>query len=240
MSTTVRQRPGWTLPRVVLAAATALAIVLLPLGLVCSNVRTVTLDRDFYLSGFQKYGGAARVSLSPAEQAYVADAFIAYFQSSPGTLDVLLARNGGFQPLFNQREVAHMEDVQAIMQLVFRLAAVSLGYVVIYAVVCLLVLRRRFLPVLARVCLGSAAVTLVTLLVFGALALTDFQSLFLQFHELSFGNDLWQLDPARDNLIRLFPEGFWFEALLRILGLTVVQVLALGVAGLLGLRFTRT
>ena len=44
--------------------------------------------------------------------------------------------------------------------------------------------------------------------------LLDFSSLFLQFHLISFTNELWILDPARDYLIRLFPHGFWFDAAL--------------------------
>ena len=33
----------------------------------------------------------------------------------------------------------------------------------------------------------------------------------MQFHLLVFSNDFWQLDPARDYLIMLFPGGFWYD-----------------------------
>ena len=39
-----------------------------------------------------------------------------------------------------------------------------------------------------------------------------FDTLFLKFHQLSFANDLWQLDSRQDYLVMLFPQDFWFDA----------------------------
>jgi len=74
---------------------------------------------------------------------------------------------------------------------------------------------------------GVTAAVLVGLVAVGASL--DFSQLFLQFHFLSFSNDLWLLDPRRDRLIQLFPEGFFFDAALRIGVQTVL--FGLGVAG---------
>ena len=63
----------------------------------------------------------------------MADAFIAYFQAPPSHLDVRLPRAGTLQSLFNDREIAHMDDVQALMHLVFRVQALGFGYVALYA-----------------------------------------------------------------------------------------------------------
>ncbi|MBX5491688.1 MAG: TIGR01906 family membrane protein [Chloroflexi bacterium] len=228
-----------TLGRLALRIGTALCVVAIPIALVCANVRLVTLDRSFYLAGFARYGGAAAVGLSADEQRTVADTFIAYFLGPPGRLDVQLAREGTLRPLFNEREIQHMADVQALMQLVFGLGTWALGYIVVWVLASAVVLRGGFRPLLARVLVASAVLTLAAMVMVGALALVDFDALFLRFHFLAFDNDLWQLDPARDNLIRLFPAGFWFEAALRVLVLTVVEALALGSAGVLGWWLTR-
>jgi len=50
------------------------------------------------------------------------------------------------------------------------------------------------------------------MLALGLGTLLNFDQLFLQFHLFSFTNELWQLDPARDYLIMLFPGGFWYDA----------------------------
>ncbi|MDD2471668.1 MAG: DUF1461 domain-containing protein, partial [Dehalococcoidales bacterium] len=37
---------------------------------------------------------------------------------------------------------------------------------------------------------------------------------------ISFSNDLWLLDPAKDYLIMMFPQGFWADAALLVAALT--------------------
>ena len=74
------------------------------------------------------------------------------------------------------------------------------------------------------------------LIAVAALSFLDFGELFVRFHELSFRNDLWMLDPRRDYLLMLFPQGFWFDATLRIAALTALQAGALGLLGLFLLR----
>ncbi len=73
---------------------------------------------------------------------------------------------------------------------------------------------------------AGGASTLVLLVALGVLALSDFGDAFVQFHLLAFDNDLWILDPSRDYLIMLFPEGFWFDATLRIATLAALEAAA--------------
>ena len=77
------------------------------------------------------------------------------------------------------------------------------------------------------------------MLALGLGALFNFDQLFLQFHLLSFTNEFWQLDPAKDYLIMLFPGGFWYDAALFCALATVGLAIILG--GMAGgyLVFTR-
>ena len=61
----------------------------------------------------------------------------------------------------------------------------------------------------------------------GLFSLLGFDRLFLYFHLVSFSNDLWILDPSRDYLIAMFPQGFFFDATMLIAGLVVIQGLIL-------------
>jgi integral membrane protein (TIGR01906 family) len=230
---------GRALGRLAWGLATGLCVVALPLGIVTTSVRQVTLDRAFYLSEFARYDRGAAVGLSPEELRMVADSFISYFQEPPGRMSVYLGRGGRMQPLFNERELAHMEDVQAIMHLVFNVQALALGYVGLYTLAGLALRRRSFLPLLARALAGGAGLTLAIVLALGALALADFSGAFVQFHMLSFSNDLWILDPRTDRLIQLFPQEFFLDSTLRIAALTVLQALALGAAGVAGILLAR-
>jgi integral membrane protein (TIGR01906 family) len=78
---------------------------------------------------------------------------------------------------------------------------ISLGWLAVES-------RRR----LASATIYGSGLTFGLMLLLGLLALLDFDRFFLQFHLISFANDLWQLDPAKDFLIMLFPQGFWYDA----------------------------
>jgi integral membrane protein (TIGR01906 family) len=215
------------------AVCATLFVLCVPLLLVSANVRYVTLNEDTYENGFQKYRASERTGLSPEQLSSIARAFIAYFQAPPGRLNPQVTLRGEVRPLFNEREVSHMEDVQMLMQLVFRLGAVAaLGLLVVTAVL-LFSQRGQALATLGRFLTWGAGLSLVLLLLVGALSLLDFSELFVRFHQLSFQNDLWMLDPRQDYLIMLFPEGFWFDVTIKIALLTAIEAVAIGGTGLL-------
>ena len=54
-------------------------------------------------------------------------------------------------------------------------------------------------------------------------SLINFGWVFTLFHQLSFANDLWQLDPFRHWLLLLFPQRFFFEATLILAALAILQ-----------------
>jgi len=69
---------------------------------------------------------------------------------------------------------------------------------------------------------GAATLGVGGLVAIGSL-IGGFDRLFLLFHEISFTNDFWQLNPSRDALIAMFPQGFFFDATLLIVGAIIVQ-----------------
>jgi integral membrane protein (TIGR01906 family) len=220
--------------------ATILCVIAVPLALLSGSVRAVALDRGFYLVEFDRYGIGATTGLSRGEQRAVAEAFVAYFQDEPGRMDVRVARGNAVEPLFEERELAHMEDVQALMHLVFRVQVLALMHLGGYIAGGLVLRGRAFLPVAGRVLIAGGTLAAGVLISLGLLALVDFANLFLQFHLISFTNDLWLLDPRRHNLIRLFPQEFFLDAAMRVVALTVVQALAVASLGLALIWLTRS
>jgi integral membrane protein (TIGR01906 family) len=210
-----------------------LFVLCVPLCFIGNNVRWVALNPDTYREGFAKYRAAERTGLDPDQLSGVARAFIDYFQAPPGRLNPTVTMGGSRRPLFNEREVAHMEDVQKLMRLVFRLGLVSALYAVAFAAGLLAWQHAAGLAMLGRLMLWGAALSLALLLLVGALSFVDFGELFVRFHQLSFRNDRWMLDPNRDYLLILFPEGFWLDVTLRIAALTAAESLALGALGFL-------
>jgi len=61
-------------------------------------------------------------------------------------------------------------------------------------------------------------------------SLIDFNSLFYLFHIVSFSNELWLLDPSKDYLIRMFTEGFFYDAAIMVTATIMVEAVILGIA----------
>ena len=125
------------------------------------------------------------------------------------------------------------------MQFAFRVHEASLAYLVVYILAALALrvdgLRRR----IAWNMLGGGAMTLLMLVGLGLSATSDFSDLFLQFHLLSFSNDLWILDPRTDYMIRMFPLGFWYDAVVQLVTLSAASAAALVLVATAYLRFSR-
>jgi integral membrane protein (TIGR01906 family) len=211
-------------------------VVCVPLCFIGNNVRWVSLSPDTYQQGFEKYQATERTGLGADQLSNVTRAFIEYFQAPPGLLTPTVTLNGASRPLFNEREVAHMQDVQGLIQLVFRLGLWSGLYLLAFAGGLLALQRNQALPTIGHLALWGAGLSLALLLVVGGLSFVDFSDLFLRFHQLSFQNDFWMLDPRRDYLVMLFPEGFWLDVTLRIAALTAAEALALGALGFFLMR----
>lgn len=208
-----------------------LFVVSVPLLLVSASVCSVALNPETYRQGFAKYGAARATGLDEAQLDEVARGFIDFFRGGSSHLDILVERSGQPVPLFNQREVDHMADVHRLMRGVGTLQALAAAYLAIFAIAAVALSGSGAMRELGTGLIAGAVLTIGLLLLVGALSLTDFTSLFVRFHELSFRNDLWMLDPSRDALLMLFPEGFWLDVTLRIAAMTAVEALMAGVVG---------
>jgi integral membrane protein (TIGR01906 family) len=128
----------------------------------------------------------------------------------------------GEAPILDSSEQSHMADVGGLVRI---LAALE-----VIAVVVLLVsgwrlrrerARRGRLLLGAALAVGGAAVVLGLVFAFA------FDTAFAAFHALFFRAGTWQFGPE-SNLIRLFPEPFWFETSL-LAGLSIVLSAALAI-----------
>jgi integral membrane protein (TIGR01906 family) len=211
-------------------------VLLLPLLVISTSLRGLVTDRDFMLRGFQDNQVAVTTGLDNAQLQRIADAFVAYFQGPPGQIQMQVTAFGQSRALFNDREVTHMEDVQALIQWFLRIQLVA-GAVVVLRVAFGIVFDRSPAAI-GREMLWSTGLMVALVVLVGVLSLMDFEGLWTRFHQIAFRNDLWQLDPTRDYLIMLFPEPFWFTATIRMATTVALQTLLLAVVGI-GLIFSQ-
>jgi integral membrane protein (TIGR01906 family) len=175
--------------------------------------------------------------MADSELEKAARGLISYFNSDEEHVSLTVIKDSQPFELFNQREVAHLKDVKGLIWLDYWVLLGTLIYTLVYAGVCLF--WRKDWQRLAWGVVGGSSLTLALMLALGVGALLNFDQLFLQFHLLSFANELWQLDPTKDYLIMLFPQGFWYDATLFCALATVVGAVVLGGVSGVYLKITK-
>lgn len=207
-----------------------LFILSLPVLLLTASIGWAVSSSWLYKSGFERYDVSRTSGLAESELEKAASGLISYFNSAEEYISLTVEKDGEPFELFKQREVAHLKDVKGLIRLDYQVLLGTLVYVLAYAAVSLF--WRRDWRRLARGVAAGSGLTLILILALGLSALLNFDQLFLQFHLISFANELWMLDPTRDYLIMLFPQGFWYDAALFCAGITAGLAIILGgVAG---------
>lgn len=191
----------------------AMIILALPPVLVLTSVRLVMtelfLQIEYHRPGFpdDRFGFSRddRLHYAPYAVRYLHnDADISY-------LGQLTFPDG--RPLFNDRELQHMEDVKQVTRSAFR----TLTALTVVLLISALWLARR--PAsrrwLWRALSDGALLTIFLILGLLVLSLLAWQFFFDSFHALFFEGDTWIFSTS-DTLIRLFPQQFWFDAALSV------------------------
>lgn len=162
----------------------------------------------------------------------VTDEMMAFLRGNREDLHVFTTMGGEYREFFNEREIAHMTDVQNLF--IGGLWLRRIGLLIVAGSALFLFFwqknekeKRKLLAVSvpASLCLGTGIFFAVSLVIIGIIS-TDFSKYFIVFHHIFFDNDLWLLDPATDMLINIVPEPFFMDTALRIAVVFAALVIA--------------
>lgn len=130
--------------------------------------------------------------------------------------------------VYNEREISHMVDVQRVTVAALAVQILS-GLTLLVALVYLL--WRPFSRTWAYAGLVSGAILTVVLLgLIGVFSVTAFDTFFVLFHRIFFTGDTWLFLPT-DSLIQFYPEMFWQDIAVGIVGLTILAAAVTGGVG---------
>jgi integral membrane protein (TIGR01906 family) len=191
-----------------------LFILAVPLFLISASVTWGINDLRVYSHGFDKFDIPARTGIEQADLMQVGREMRGYFNSTTEPLNVRTRINGQERSLFNFKEVSHMADVKSLVWGVYVLGAITGVFLLVTTTLGFVLKSAAFAPMVSRWALWGGGLTLGLIAGVGLAALVAFDQLFLAFHKVSFANDFWRLDPSRDYLVVIFPEGFWLDATL--------------------------
>lgn len=200
-----------------------LFVAAVPVFLLLSNVRIAATEPRVLEYSFAQYDADERTGIDRAQLDRAAIEIVRYFRNDEALLSIRVIEDGEERALFNPRETQHMRDVKQLLRGVFRVHEIAFVYIVGYVVAVFLWSRERSMRQLAQQLIAAGAVTAGVLATAAVAVVIGFDTLFRQFHLLSFSNDFWLLNPRTDHLIQMFPQGFWFDLTLGIGVLTVAE-----------------
>lgn len=206
-----------------------LFILCLPFLLLMASISGAVNCARLYQYGFEKYNVSQTTGIESAELKKAARGLIHYFNSGEEPINLTVMKDGKPFTLFNQREIVHLKDVKDLIHFGYRVLLGTFLYALAYVLYSLF--WRRDKRRLAQWLMWGGGLTIAIILALGLTAVLNFDQFFLQFHLLSFANDFWMLDPSRDYLIMLFPQGFWYDATLFIALGTLAVAVMMGVTG---------
>ena len=210
-------------------AASIAAVVIL---LISSFQAAMYLDFGIYEKEYTKDQVLRALDMEMEDAMYVTREMMAYLKGDRERLSVVTTVEGKEQDFFNEQDRLHMEDVQglflgglAMRRWAFAVLAAAL---VILAAVC----RKEMWKTLAGSFQAALGILAALILFLGIAMARNFNAVFTKFHEIFFDNDLWIFDPAEDYMIRMLPEGLFFDMVIRIggfflAGLTVLLILSI-------------
>src|SRR5205823_10056932 len=136
---------------------------------------------------------------------------------------------------FDDREVAHMEDVRRVFGGLAALILAGAGSLLVVGLASRGEPARR--AAVWRAVRRGAMWLAGFMVAVGVVSIVAFDAAFQVFHELLFPAGSFSFDPATERLVQLFPDQFWSDTALA-LG-AVALVLSVGVAWFANRRATR-
>ena len=137
--------------------------------------------------------------------------------------------------VYDDRELNHMVDVRVLV------AQVSVFQAMDALVLLFLLATMASMPgtraLAARGLLAGGVLTLGLFGVVGLFAATAFNTFFTDFHRIFFQGDTW-LFLYTDSLIQFYPERFWFDTAIALVGATAIEAIIVGAIGWLWTRRT--
>ncbi len=178
----------------------------------------------FYEKEYAKYHVTDALDMEMEDVMTVTEYMMDYLIGKEEKLSIVTNVDGERQDFFNEQDRVHMADVKNLFLggLKLRMVCIMAAALLILGLVAGKTDWKYLLPrAYTRALLMLSAVIVLLGIAFAI----DFTACFRIFHEIFFTNDLWMFDPANDYMIRMLPEGFFSDMVIRI-GLTFIGMLA--------------
>lgn len=118
---------------------------------------------------------------------------------------------------FSEKDILHMVDVQNLYTFSHSIMIYCFITFILSTIIIILILRGKSLIYITKI---FNKVLLLFIVLIGGLSTIiayNFNSFWIKFHTTLFSNDLWLLSPSESNLIKMVPEDFFVNLIIRII-----------------------
>lgn len=167
----------------------------------------VCFDISFYKDFYQKENIADYINTS-------SDNLINNTQNLLNYLNKKEQLNTGW---FSEKDILHMVDVQNLYTFSHSIMIYCFITFILSTIIIILILRGKSLLYITKI---FNKVLLLFIVLIGGLSTIiayNFNSFWIKFHTTLFSNDLWLLSPSESNLIKMVPEDFFVNLIIRII-----------------------
>ena len=190
-------------------AGVILAFAVIAAVLITSFEIAMYSDFSVYQKEYEKYDVLSELDMTMDDVMYVTHEMMEYLRGGRDTLSVMTTVEGKEQDFFNEQDRFHMGEVRDLFMGGLDIRRGSC----ILAVLCLVFLLA------VRAYQAALGVSAAAAAFIGIAAVIDFNAVFVRFHHIFFDNDQWIFDPAEDYMIRMLPEGLFYDFVIRIGGI---------------------
>jgi len=201
-----------------------LFIIIFPLVLIVIASDIVIKTPFIYEYDYWKYDISEKTNLDIRTLREVGKTIRDYFDNDSEYLLIETTINNEINSLYNKREIEHMKDVKGLISLIENTGLILGVFLIIFPIFLLFVSSEWKKQLLLLILLSGVFSILIIILIL-ILFLFFFDYLFILFHEISFSNDLWILNPEKDYLIMMFPENFFRDAAYAIGLVSIIEFL---------------
>lgn len=195
------------------------------IGLLIQCIDIICFNRAFFEYEYKKGNQAELINMSEEDLMKATNALLDYLKDDRDDIVVEATVNGNVREVFDERETLHMVDVKNLYQGAKLAESILFSIGIFLAIIICIINKEEYFSVLFKAFKRGLILVVVFVAMIGIYALIDFNSFWLQFHYVFFDNDLFILDPNVSIMINMFPENFFFEMVLGIIGLFGVSLL---------------
>jgi len=167
----------------------------------------VCFDLNFYKDFYQKENLASSIGTS-------SDNLI---NNTQNLLNYLNKKEQLNTDWFSEKDILHMVDVRNLYTFSHNIMIYCFITFILSTIIIILILRGKSLLYITKI---FNKVLLLFIVLIGGLSTIiayNFNSFWIKFHTTLFSNDLWLLSPNESNLIKMVPEDFFVNLIIRII-----------------------